>query len=76
MGATKKAIDLEEKGIKKPSSERLRNSDKERISQQKRDQMGTKKPKDEYRETSLDHPQHSYSEYERSHTSSAFEKED
>lgn len=66
MAATKKSIDFGEKGIKKPSSDQKRSSDKEAMSQYKRDTMGTKKPKDESKiETGLDHPQHSYTDYDR-----------
>jgi len=72
MSATKKSVGLAEKGIEKPSSEQKRSSDSDRASQQKRDAMGTKKPKDEFKETSLDHPQHAVSEYKRSHTDTSF----
>jgi len=65
MAATKKSTDLAEKGIKKPSSEQQRDSDTETASQNKRDTMGTKKPKESKVETGLDHPQHSYTDYTR-----------
>jgi hypothetical protein len=76
MAATKKSEELGEKGIKKPSSEQQRDPDKERASQEKRESLGTKKPKDTFHETSLDHPQHSYSKYERSHASVKTEREE
>jgi len=66
MAATKKSESLGEAGIKKPSQEQQRNPDSERASQEKRDTQGTKKPKDSgFKETGLDHAQHSYSNYER-----------
>jgi hypothetical protein len=75
MAATKKSEALEEKGIKKPSQEQQRNPDSERASQEKREALGTKKPKDSgFKETGLDHPQHSYSDYSRSHTSAKSEE--
>ena len=78
MAASKKSEGLAESGIKKPSSMQKRNPDQERASQEKREASGTKKPKDEpsMHETSLDHPQHSYSNYERSHTSAKTEREE
>jgi hypothetical protein len=77
MAATKKSEALESAGIKKPSQEQQRNPDSERASQEKREELGTKKLKDNsMHETSLDHPQHSYSKYERSHTSAKTEREE
>lgn len=70
MAATKKSEALEGEGIKKPSSEQKRNPDAGRASQEKRESMGTKKAKDSH-ETSLDHPQHSLSDYKRSHSSTS-----
>jgi hypothetical protein len=67
MAITKKSEVLQEKGIKKPSMSQKRNPDKEKAAQEKREAMGTKRPKDSgFRDTSLDHPQHSYSDYSRS----------
>lgn len=75
MAATKKSESLGESGIKKPSQDQQRNPDSERASQEKRESLGTKKPKDSSsHETSLDHPQHSYSDYSRSHTSAKSEE--
>jgi hypothetical protein len=76
MAATKKSEALESAGIKKPSQEQQRNPDSERASQEKREALGTKKPKDSFHDTGLDHPQHSYSKYERSHTSAKTEREE
>ena len=74
MAATKKSEALEEKGIKKPSQEQQRNPDAAKAAQEKRESMGTKKAKDSSEhETGLDHPQHSYSDYSRSHTSAKSE---
>jgi hypothetical protein len=77
MAATKKSEELGEKGTKKPSADQQRNPDKDNASQEKRESLGTKKIKDDsMHETGLDHPQHSYSEYERQHTPTSSEREE
>ena len=76
MATTKKSESLGEAGIKKPSQEQQRNPDSERASQEKREALGAKRPKDSFHSTSLDHPQHAYSKYDRSHASAKTEREE